>query len=97
MEDFHMEKAIKTTETIELLFENYKASYNEETPQTAGQSATLNQLNHLLESLDYQNPELAKLAQDFWNSSVMYSRESEKAGFILGFKMAMNLMSECLG
>lgn len=35
--------------------------------------------------------------QRTYDKAIAYARASEKAGFVLGFKMAMNLMSECLG
>ncbi len=35
--------------------------------------------------------------QSAFDKAVALSRASEKAGFILGFKMAFNLMSECRG
>ena len=30
-----------------------------------------------------------------FENAVGYARASEKAGFVLGFKMAMNIMQEC--
>lgn len=87
-----MEKTIKNTETIEQLFESYKATYNEETPQTDEQNAALEQLEQLT-----LNPYKQGTAQETWHKAIELSRASEKSGFILGFKMAMNLMRECLG
>lgn len=85
-----MRKAINGTETIEQLFENYKARYNEETPLSEGQDTAMNEL---------EKATLRNLVngQNAFDTAIALSRESEKAGFILGFRMAMNLMSECLG
>lgn len=83
-------------EIIETIFENHKASYNEETPQTEEQTAEFNEINVILEKLfpsdateDYQKQ------QQIFDSAVSYARASEKAGFVVGFKMAMNIMQEC--
>lgn len=83
-------------ETIETIFENHKASYNEETPQTEEQTAEFNGFNSILENLfsrdsmeDYQKQ------QQIFDSAVSYARASEKAGFVVGFKMALNIMQEC--
>ena len=77
------------TETIEQLFENYKASYNEETPQSAEQQTAMNELEkEIFQNLD------TNLTSAF-DKAVELSRASEKAGFILGFRMAMNLKEEC--
>lgn len=93
-----MRKAINGTGTIEQLFESYKASYNEETPLTEGQQEELDALSCLLEELaPINNPEAYRKQQMYFDNAIAYARESEKAGFILGFKMAMNLVSECLG
>lgn len=83
-------------ETIETIFENYKASYNEETPQNEEQIIGFEAFNSILESLfpsdfkeDYQKQ------QQIFDTAVSYARASEKAGFVVGFKMAMNIMHEC--
>lgn len=93
-----MEKAIiKSTETIGQLFENYKMAHNEETQLTEGQQEELDTLSCLLEELaPINNPEAYRKQQRYFDNAIAYARESEKAGFILGFKMAMNLMRECL-
>lgn len=82
---------IKTTETIEQLFENYKASYNEETPQTEEQEKAM----YELEQETLHNP--LRDQSTAFGKAIVLSRASEKSGFILGFKMAMNLMCECMG
>ena len=33
--------------------------------------------------------------QQIFDNSVAFARSSEKAGFILGFKLAMEIMQEC--
>ncbi len=76
--------------TIETIFENYKAAYNEETPQTQEQASTLEQLEQLT-----LNPYKRSAGQEIWNKAVELSRASEKSGFILGFKMAFEIMREC--
>lgn len=83
-------------ETIEQIFENLKASYNEETPQTREQLEGFEAFNHVLENLfrtdlteDYEKQ------QKIFDSAVSYARASEKAGFVYGFKMAMNIAYEC--
>ena len=47
-----MSKAIKTTETMEQLFENYKASVNEESALTPEQSETLTCLLYTSDAAD---------------------------------------------
>ena len=76
--------------TIETIFENYKASHSEETPLSEGQDKAISEL----EKATLINP---ASGQTVFDKAIALSRESEKAGFILGFRMAMNLMSECLG
>ena len=76
--------------TIETIFENYKAAHNEETPQTKEQVETLEQLEQLT-----LNPFKQSAGQEIWNKAVELSRASEKSGFILGFKMAVEIMREC--
>jgi hypothetical protein len=85
-----MRKAINGTATIEQLFESYKASYSEETPLSEGQGTAMGEL----EKATIRNLVNGQTAFD---TAIALSRESEKAGFILGFRMAINLMSECLG
>ena len=80
-----MSKAIKTTERMEQLFENYKAEQSE--TLTALESIT-DQVHTDSEYVTYQRT---------YDKAIAYARASERAGFVLGFKMAMNLMSECLG
>lgn len=77
-------------ETIEAIFESYKASCNEETPHNEEQDTAMCEL----EKATLIHPENGQSAFD---KAVALSRASEKAGFILGFKMAFNLMSECRG
>ena len=76
--------------TIETIFENYKVAHNEETPQTKEQAETLEQLEQLT-----LNPFKQSAGQEIWNKAVELSRASEKSGFILGFKMAVEIMREC--
>lgn len=83
-------------EIIETIFENHKASYSEETPQTREQVAGFEVFNSILEKMfpsstreDYQRQ------QQIFDSVISYARASEKAGFVAGFKMAMNIMHEC--
>lgn len=90
-----MSKAIKTTETMEQLFENYKASVNEESALTPEQSETLTALESITDQV-HTDSEFVTY-QRTYDKAIAYARASEKAGFVLGFKMAMNLMSECLG
>ncbi|RKI36826.1 hypothetical protein D7V86_24905 [bacterium D16-51] len=77
-------------QTIETIFEGYKARNNEETPLSEGQGIAMGELEKVT---------LRGMADGEWafDAAVALSRESEKAGFILGFRMAMNLMCECLG
>lgn len=82
--------------TIETIFENYKASYNEETPKNEEQIVGFEAFNRILEKLfpsDYG--ENYQKQQQIFDSVVSYARASEKAGFVVGFKMAMNIMHEC--
>ena len=81
---------------IETIFENHKASYNEETPQTKEQSESFKALNNILEKQfpsdsreDYQKQ------QQIFDNAVGYARASEKADFVIGFKMAMDIIFEC--
>lgn len=83
-------------ETIETIFENYKASHNEETPYTEEQQAEFDAFTRIVEKVfkgdsteEYRNQQL------IFANAVGYARASEKAGFILGFKMATNIMQEC--
>lgn len=75
--------------TIETIFENYKASYSEETPLSEGQETAMNEL----EKATLINPASGQTAFD---KAIALSRESEKAGFILGFRMAASLAHECV-
>jgi len=74
--------------TIEAIFENYKAMCNEEAPLSTGQGAALGEL----EKATLVNPESG---QTVFDKAIALSRESEKAGFILGFRMAASLAHEC--
>ena len=83
-------------ETIETIFENYKAQYNEETPNTKEQQAAFDDYTCCIEKAfndedldEYQRQQLV------FDKAVVYARASEKAGFVLGFKMAMNIIEEC--
>lgn len=85
-------------DTIETIFENWKEAYNEETPLTEEQQAELDAITCILgEVIPINSKEAHRQQQLVLDNAVGYARESEKAGFILGFRMAMNLMSECLG
>ena len=74
-----------------LVRQPYKASYSEETPQSIEQEKVMDELER--ETLrDIDNSKTAA-----FDKAIALSRASEKAGFVLGFRMAMNLMSGCLG
>lgn len=83
-------------ETIETIFENYKAAHNEETEMTEGQRAKLEALNKFLGNLTPEEKESSfDEWQTFFDDAIAYARESEKSGFLIGFKMAVNVMREC--
>jgi len=83
-------------EIIETIFENHKASYSEETPQTKEQEAGFEVFNNILEKMFPSNTkEDYQRQQQIFDSVVSYARISEKAGFVAGFKMAMSIMHEC--
>lgn len=83
-------------ETIETIFENYKASYNEETLQNEEQIVGFEVFNRIFEKLfPSDSGENYQKQQQIFDSGVSYARASEKAGFVVGFKMAMNIMHEC--
>ena len=83
-------------ETIETIFENYKTSYNEETPCTEEQQTEFNAFSKSLEEVFSGNDtESYRNQQLVFDNAIKYVRASEKAGFVLGFKMAMNIMQEC--
>lgn len=83
-------------ETIETIFENYKASYNEETLQNEEQIVGFEIFNRILEKLfPSDSSENYQKQQQIFDSAVSYARASEKAGFVVGFKIAMNIMCEC--
>lgn len=85
-----MEKAnVSKTATIEQLFEDYKARYYEETPRTEEQTAAMSELEELTNS--------SKGIAPAYDTAIALSRASEKAGFVLGFRTAMDLMRECMG
>lgn len=83
-------------ETIETIFENYKAAYSEETPRAEEQKATFSAFNSVLEeTLSDESGKDYRRQRELFDSVVSYARASEKAGFVAGFKMAVNLMREC--
>lgn len=83
-------------EIIEAIFENYKASHNEETPYTEEQQAEYDAFSCIIEKVfNGDNHDEYKNQQLIFENAVGYARASEKAGFVLGFKMAMNIMQEC--
>lgn len=83
-------------ETIEAIFENYKAGHNEETPFTQEQQKCFDIFSDVIEKVFAGNDSKAYHEQQLvFEKVVAYARASEKAGFILGFKMAMNIMREC--
>lgn len=90
-----LEGSTENTETVGLLFEQYKASYNEESPQSEEQKERLQELDWNMETLSQQNPSESAAYQKFFDSAIATARASEKAGFILGFKTAMKIMCEC--
>lgn len=78
--------------TIETIFEGYKVIHGEETPQTEGQKNGLDAMNGIMNGADFKSmPEMHRL----FDSAVEYARESEKDGFIAGFRMAVNMCREC--
>lgn len=90
-----LEGSTENTESIGQLFEHYKASYNEETPQSQEQKEKLQDLEWNLETLSQQNHSESAAYQEFFDTAIEMARASEKAGFILGFKTAMKIMCEC--
>lgn len=70
---------------------------NEERIEAAKEQVTgFEAFTSILESLfpsdskeDYQKQ------QQIFDTAVSYARASEKAGFVVGFKMAMNIVHEC--
>lgn len=83
-------------EIIETIFENHKASYSEETPQTKEQEAGFEVFNNILEKMFPSNTkEDYQRQQQIFDSVISYARASEKAGFVAGFKMAMGIIHEC--
>lgn len=84
-----MKEIINKTETIEQLFEDWKMRYSEDTPQTDEQREAIRNLEEITLVLTGTDPA--------YDSAIALSRASEKAGFILGFRTAMNLMRECMG
>lgn len=100
-----MEKTISITltqgnstgnpETIGQVFEYYKESHNEETPQTEEQRAGLQELETALDCFIRSGGPASQTAQDFYDSAISLARASEKSGFVLGFRMALKIMHEC--
>lgn len=90
-----LEGSTENTENIGQLFEHYKASYNEETPQSQEQKEKLQDLEWNLETLSQQNHSESAAYQEFFDTAIEMARASEKAGFVLGFKTAMKIMCEC--
>lgn len=84
-------------EIIETIFENYKASYNEETPQSQEQKEKLQDLEWNLETLSQQNPSESAAYQELFDTAIEMSRASEKADFVVGFKMAVDILHACRG
>lgn len=83
-------------ETIELIFENYKSVHNEETPYTQEQQTEFDAFCSVIDKgFDGDNPESYCNQQLIFEKAVAYARASEKAGFVSGFKMAMNIIQEC--
>lgn len=83
-------------ETIESIFENYKSIHNEETPYTQEQQTEFDVFCSVIDKgFDGDNPESYCNQQLIFEKAVAYARASEKAGFVLGFKMAMNIIQEC--
>jgi hypothetical protein len=78
---------INSSKTLNQLFESCKASYNEETPLSEGQDMAMSEL----EKVTLASPSFGQVVFD---KAIALSRESEKAGFVLGFRMAVNLMLE---
>ena len=76
-----MSKAIKTTETMEQLFENYKASVNEESALTPEQSETLTALESITDQVHTDSEYVTY--QRTYDKAIAYARASEKAGFVL--------------
>lgn len=81
---------------IEQIYENYKASFDEEAPYSQEQKEEFDNLSDILDkAIPGDVPEDYRKQQQIFESSVAFSRASEKAGFVLGFKMAMEIMQEC--
>lgn len=81
---------------IEQIYENYKASLNEETPYTEEQRKEFDSLCDILDNaISGDIPEDYRKQQQIFEHSVAFARASEKAGFTLGFKLAMEIMQEC--
>lgn len=81
---------------IEQIYENYKASQNEETPYSEEQKREFDKLSVTLDKVfQGEIQEDYRKQQQIFESSVAFSRASEKAGFILGFKMAIEIIQEC--
>ena len=91
-----LEGSTENTETVGLLFEQYKASYNEESPQSEEQKERLQELDWNMETLYTTKSIRERSDQEFFDSAIATARASEKAGFILGFKTAMKIMCECV-
>ena len=81
---------------IEQIYGNYKASFVEEAPYSQEQKEEFDNLSDILDkAIPGDVPEDYRKQQQIFESSVAFSRASEKAGFVLGFKMAMEIMQEC--
>ena len=79
---------------IEHIYELEKAAFAEETPMSEKQR----QANEAMEAASHElmevDPVYAGQVEDFFGMAAEYGRESEKNGFVWGFKVAMNLMAE---
>lgn len=83
-------------ETIETIFENYKTQHNEETPNTQEQQAAYDDFACCIDKVfNDENLDEYQRQQLVFDKAVIYARASEKSGFVLGFKMAMNIIQEC--
>lgn len=83
------------TETIGQVFEYYKESHNEQTPQSEEQTARLQELETALDCFIRSGGPAGQASQDFYDNAIALARASEKSGFVLGFRMAMKIMHEC--
>ena len=70
-------------ETIETIFENYKAAYSEETPRAEEQEATFSAFNSVLEeALPDESGKDYRRQRELFDSVVSYARASERLALL---------------